>query len=143
MPNGARFKTPGPTRRLPEFLEHLPTHSADAPPWPWLTEHYFEWHVWQDSAREQPKGEWIIGAGVTFPLAAAPSASSSVVHAAATLGFEYGRVGTWVFLCRYMTLDQLAAWGTQHEQARRLADRLVEAFQALESLRSQAEASQS
>ena len=125
----------GPTRRIHEFFEHVPTHSQGASPWPWPTEHYFEWDVGLDSAREQPNGEWVVGAGVSFPAATAPRYDDTPwLHRAAALGFEYAPSGRSMVLYRYITLVELAGWGSQHQQARRLGEFLVASFKSVESL---------
>ena len=121
-------------RGLPDFLEHVPTHSTGHTPWPWPSEHCFEWHGRLDKARESPNGEWVIGAGAAFPVASAPNDNEPWVTPALARGFEYGRGGGWMFLCRYLTLAELAAEGRQSQQSLFLAQWLSSTFQHLEDL---------
>jgi hypothetical protein len=121
-------------RQRPEFVQHVPHQPGGGTDWPWPSEHYFEWHGRDDQARLIPHGRWIFGAGVSFPVATAPAATQQKwLDKMEALGFEYGRGGGWMFLCRYLTLDELAAAGGLHQQTNTLAGWATESFRLLDA----------
>lgn len=110
---------------------------------PWPATCYFEWHGRGDHARSAPEGKWVIGSGVTFPAedAPAPTDYPELFDLLEALGFEYGHgVGAsrdYVYIFRYLSLDELAgqlASASLGDQARSLADWVIERFETLNAL---------
>jgi hypothetical protein len=117
------------------FSRHYPraaARSADL----WPDDAWFEWHGRRDTARPPAKrvGQVVFGAGVVFPAAAAPADQSDWIARMQERGFEYGNNGVndpYQFLCRYLTLDDLAAHEGVERQAGALAQFVVGAFRTL------------
>jgi len=102
----------------------------------WPTHVNFEWHGRTDDARQEPKGDWVIGAGASFPLAEEPDESSHRKWYAAshTRGFEVGSGPHATYLFRYLPLNKLAGGDTLSSQASRLADWVLGTWSLLDAL---------
>lgn len=129
----------GPSRDPLWFWRHYPNHGPGRPQrWPPPDQCWFEWHGRRDEARRSPKGEIVLGAGVVFHKGRAPRedrpADRRWLERYFARGFEYGSAGPrdeYVFLFRYLTLDELTVEADLAAQADRLATFTVDTWTAL------------
>lgn len=107
----------------------------------WPKSCYFEWHGRRDDAREQPHGLWVIGAGVTFPAAAAPDEAKfrEWFDELRGAGFEHGSGwrNEYEHVFKYLTLAKLAEECDGRDvgvQAKQLADWVIRVLDELNRL---------
>lgn len=116
--------------RTAEFWEHVGHDEL------WPESAFFEWYGGPDAYRHDPAGKWVIGAGVSWEQGSEPSER---VHPdwfgrRYAEGFEYGASRRkMVYLLRYFTPADLAAYPTLDEQADSLARWALATWDLLES----------
>lgn len=113
-----------------DFWQILPRGAA------WPEDARFDWYGRIDEAREEPQGDWVIGAGASWRPADEPD---EALHRgwyarARALGFELGSGPHATYLYRYLRLHDLVDAGALSDQAHRLADWALETWRLLDDL---------
>ena len=119
----------GESRAELDFWEHAPA----GPGWPETA--YFELHGRRDSARTEPVGDWVLGAGVSWERRNAPLEFDlpDWFERRWEEGFEYGASSSrWQHLFRYLSLGHLAEIPTLPGQAAHLATWALETWTLLD-----------
>lgn len=100
----------------------------------WTENAFFEWSGRPDDAREEPQGEWVIGAGASWKLGAEPDEDDHRhwYAEARRQGFELGSGPHAIYLFRYLRLDELPGGETLSDQARGLAEWVLNTWDLLD-----------